>query len=156
MYYIPKAFQVATRRTRSRAAECTVQSLSSEASAQQSDRGLMREAHPDQTGLLVVKHVIPGSAAGEFLQPGDILLRVNGNLTAKFVPLAAALDESVGESVNVLIERGGVALAADLVVDDLHAISPDEFIEFGEGIFHDLSYQQARHFNRGISGVYVA
>ena len=117
---------------------------------------LMREAHPDQTGLLVVEYVIPGSAAGEFLQPGDILLRVNGNLTAKFVPLAAALDESVGESVNVVIERGGVALAADLVVDDLHAISPDEFIEFGEGIFHDLSYQQARHFNRGISGVYVA
>jgi len=39
---LPKAFQVATRRTRSRAAECTVQSLSSEASAQQS-RGLKGE-----------------------------------------------------------------------------------------------------------------
>jgi len=34
--YIPKAFQAETRRTRSRAAECTVQSLSSETSAQQS------------------------------------------------------------------------------------------------------------------------
>ena len=116
----------------------------------------MREAHPDQTGLLVVEHVIPGGSAGEFLQPGDILLRVNGELTAKFVPLAAALDEGVGERVNVVIERGGVPLTFDIVVDDLHAISPDEFIEFGEGIFHDLSYQQARHFNRGVSGVYVA
>ena len=41
-------------------------------------------------------------------------------------------------------------------VDDLHNLTPNEYIEYGDGIFHDLSYQQARHFYRPPSGVYVA
>ena len=113
-----------------------------------------RGAFPGQTGLLVVEHVIPG--AGGFLRPGDILLRIDGELIAEFVPLAAALDENVGRTVSVEIERGGMALREELAVDDLHGITSDEFVEFAEGVFHDLSYQQARHFNRGVSGVYVA
>lgn len=116
----------------------------------------MREAFPDQTGLLVVQQVIPGAGAGSFLQPGDILLRIDGELVAKFVPLAAALDDNVGNRVLVEIERGGVPLQQELLVDDLHRITSDEFIEYGEGILHNLSYQQARHFNRSVSGVYVA
>ena len=117
---------------------------------------LMREAYPDQTGLLVVEHVIPGSEAGDFLEPGDIVVSVNDELTTAFVPLAGVLDDHVGRTVNVRIERGGTPLEADLHVDDLHAITPDEFIEYGEGILNDLSYQQARHFNRPASGVYLA
>jgi len=116
----------------------------------------MRAAYPNQTGLLVVEQVIPGSQAGSFLQPGDILLSVNGELTTVFVPLAAILDEHVGETVTLRVERGGEELEQSLRVDDLHAITPDEFIDYGEGIFHDLSYQQARSFNRPVSGVYLA
>jgi S1-C subfamily serine protease len=116
----------------------------------------MRAAYPNQTGLLVVEQVIPASEAGKFLEPGDILLSVNGELTTVFVPLAAILDEHVGENVTLLVERGGQALEHNLRVDDLHAITPDEFIDYGEGIFHDLSYQQARSFNRPVSGVYLA
>ena len=115
---------------------------------------LTREAFPDQTGLLVVEHVIPGN--GSFLEPGDILLRVNGELISEFVPLAAALDENVGRMVEIEVERGGEALRQELMVDDLHAITSDEYVEYAEGVFHNLSYQQARHFNRPVSGVYVA
>jgi S1-C subfamily serine protease len=43
-----------------------------------------------------------------------------------------------------------------LTVQDLHAITPDEYIQFGDAVVHKLSYQQARSFNREISGVYVA
>ena len=115
---------------------------------------LTREAFPDQTGLLVVEHVIPGN--GNFLEPGDILLRVNGELVSEFVPLAAALDENVGRTLEIEVERGGEALRQELLVDDLHAITSDEYVEYAEGVFHNLSYQQARHFNRSVSGVYVA
>jgi S1-C subfamily serine protease len=38
----------------------------------------------------------------------------------------------------------------------LSAITPDEYIEFGEAVVHNLSYQQARHFNLPIKGVYIA
>jgi S1-C subfamily serine protease len=117
---------------------------------------LVREAYPDQTGMLVVEHVIPGAEAGEFLRPGDILVRINGELTAEFVPVEDTLDDNVGNSITLQIERGGETLERSLIVDDLHQITPDEFIQYGEGVFNNLSYQQARHFNRPISGVYVA
>jgi S1-C subfamily serine protease len=41
-------------------------------------------------------------------------------------------------------------------VQSLSAITADEYIEFGEAVVHTLSYQQARHFNVPIKGVYVA
>jgi len=41
-------------------------------------------------------------------------------------------------------------------VTDLHEITPDEFLEFGDAIVNNLSYQQARHYNRSATGVYVA
>jgi pro-apoptotic serine protease NMA111 len=118
--------------------------------------GRMRAANPAQTGLLVVEQVIPGSAAASLLEPGDILVSIDGELASEFVPLAAVLDDKVGDTVQIVLERDGARVAHEIVVDDLHAITPDEYLEFGEGVFHNLSYQQARHFYRPIEGVYVA
>ena len=117
---------------------------------------MMREAFPRQTGMLVVEHVIPGARAAGALQPGDVLVSLDGKLMPEFVPLAAALDSKVGETVTVVVERGGERLTHEIVVDDLHAITPDEYIEYGDGVLHNLSYQQARHFNRPVTGVYIA
>ncbi|MDH4073780.1 MAG: trypsin-like peptidase domain-containing protein, partial [Gammaproteobacteria bacterium] len=117
---------------------------------------LARHSYPEQTGMLTVSQVIPGSAADGKLQPGDILVRVNGELVMEFVPLAAILDGQVGETVSIELERGGQAVSETIPVDDLHAVSPDEYLEFGDAIVNDLSYQQARHYNREISGIYVA
>ena len=83
-------------------------------------------------------------------------MRVNGELVSEFIPLAAVLDEFVGEEVEVEVERGGKSVIENILVTDLHAISPSEFIEFGDAIVNNLSYQQARHYNRAASGVYVA
>jgi S1-C subfamily serine protease len=116
----------------------------------------VREAYPQQTGLLVVEQVLPESPASLALEPGDILVEVDGKLIAEFVPLAAVLDGAVARDVSVLVERGGQRLERRIKVDDLHAITPDEYIEYGDGVFHNLSYQQARHFYRPVSGVYVA
>ena len=123
------------------------------------DRGTearMREAFPDLTGLLVVERVQPGSPAAEHLLPGDIVISVADDLVAEFVPLAETLDSSVGQSISMRIERGGDLRDFELGVTDLESITPREFIDFGDGTFHELSYQQARHFYRPVQGVFVA
>ncbi|MDH4314964.1 MAG: PDZ domain-containing protein [Gammaproteobacteria bacterium] len=117
---------------------------------------LARKVDPDATGMLSVQQVIPESAADGKLQAGDILLRINGELVTEFVPLAAILDESVGRTITIEFERGGKHKIEKIVVDDLHAITPAEYLEFGDAIVNNLSYQQARHYNRAVSGVYVA
>jgi pro-apoptotic serine protease NMA111 len=116
----------------------------------------VRATYPQQTGLLVVEQVIPNSAASRSLEPGDILVEVDGKLIAEFVPLAAVLDSAVAREIALLVERGGQRLERRIMVDDLHGITPDEYIEYGDGVFHNLSYQQARHFYRPVAGVYVA
>jgi len=117
---------------------------------------LARLSFPEQTGMLVVDQVIPDSPAAGKLAPGDILVRVNGELVTEFVPLEAILDGHVGEEIDIELERGGTNIVAQVFVDDLHAITPDEYLEFGDGIVNRLSYQQARHYNRAAQGVYVA
>ena len=116
----------------------------------------VRQTYPQQTGLLVVEQVIPESPASSKLEPGDVLVEVDGKLIAEFVPLAAVLDSAVGREVAVVVERGGQRLEHRVMVGNLHAITPDEYIEYGDGVFHNLSYQQARHFYRPVAGVYVA
>lgn len=115
-----------------------------------------RKASPDLTGMLVVAEVQQGSPAEGLLQPGDILVRVNGRMVSTFEPLARVLDESVGESVDIAVERGGSVLNHRLAVQDLHSITPDAYLEFGDAVVHDLSYQMARHLNAPVSGVFVA
>ncbi len=117
---------------------------------------LARSVSPDQTGMLTVKQVIPDAPAHGKIEPGDILVRINDEFVTEFIPLEEILDGSVGEDVTIEIERGGRKITYSLRVTDLHDISPDEYLEFGDAIVNNLSYQQARHYNRPISGVYVA
>lgn len=117
---------------------------------------MVRAAYPKQTGMLIVSQVVPGSPAEGKLEPGDILIRLNGDLITEFVPLAAVLDDNVGRKVSVEIQRRGVTHEHEIDVQDLHAITPDEYLQFGDSVVHALSYQQARHYNRAPRGIYVA
>jgi pro-apoptotic serine protease NMA111 len=116
----------------------------------------VRKDFPRNTGMLVVTEVLPGSPSENVLQPGDILLRVNGRYITQFEPLEEVLDGSVGAHVEVELERGGKAVSAKLPVGDLHAITPSAYAEFGDAVVNTLSYQQARHFNVPTRGVYIA
>ena len=115
-----------------------------------------RLAYPDKTGMLTVEQVIPNSPSAGKLEPGDILLRINGKLVTEFIPLEAVLDENVGNEIEVELERGGVHVSETILVVNLHGITPDEYLEFGDAIVNNLSYQQARHYNLQAKGVYVA
>ena len=116
----------------------------------------MRKAYPKLTGMLVVDDVQPGSGADGILAPGDILVAIDGKPIPEFFALEEVLDNHVGRRVKVEVQRGSQTLQHDLDVQSLSAITPDEFIEFGEAVVHTLSYQQARHFNVPIKGVYIA
>ena len=116
----------------------------------------IRSAYPKLTGMLVVADVQPGSGADGKLMPGDILVGVDGKPVPEFFALEDVLDSRVGQQVNVEIQRGRENVRHALDVRSLSAITADEYIEFGEAVVHTLSYQQARHFNVPIKGVYVA
>ena len=122
----------------------------------QETENIVRSDFPEQTGMLTISQVIPDSPAYGKLEPGDVLVRIDDVLVTEFVPLAAVFDNKVGEIVSIEVERGGETLIEEIAVVDLHSVSPDEFLEFGDAIVHDLSYQQARHYNRAVDGVYVA
>lgn len=115
-----------------------------------------RRAFPALTGMLVVNEVLPGGPADGTLQPGDVLVRVNGKLVSEFEPLEQVVDDNVGGTVDLELERGGKPVSAKLDVGNLHDITPSAYLEFGDAVVHTVSYQMARHFNVAVSGVYVA
>lgn len=123
---------------------------------QEATEGMVRSLFPDQTGMLVVDQVLPETAASEWLEVGDILVKVDGNYVTDFVPVEAVLDSRVGGTASLILERNGELLHREVPIQNLHTITPDEYIQFGDAVVHDLSYQQARHFNRALDGVYVA
>jgi pro-apoptotic serine protease NMA111 len=116
----------------------------------------LRSAYPKLTGMLVVDDVQPGSGADGVLAPGDILVAIDGKPIPEFFSLEDVLDSHVGQEISVEVQRGRETLRHALVVQSLSSITADEYIEFGEAVVHTLSYQQARHFNVPIKGVYVA
>ncbi|RMZ82621.1 hypothetical protein DV738_g1699, partial [Chaetothyriales sp. CBS 135597] len=114
-----------------------------------------RQAAPTENSLLVAEIVLPEGPAEGKIAEGDILIKVNGQLLSSFVQLDAILDSSVGEQVQLLIQRGGEDIELVLDVTDLHAITPDRFVTVAGGSFHNLSYQQARLYAIACKGVYV-
>ncbi|MCB9760016.1 MAG: trypsin-like peptidase domain-containing protein [Alphaproteobacteria bacterium] len=116
----------------------------------------IREGFPDGTGMLVVRETVPGGPAHEVLRPGDVVVSLDGEPLTTFLPLEARLDDRVGQTVTLGVERGGEPLTLELTVSDLHAITPDAYLELGGGVLNAVSYQQARNHVIPVGGVYVA
>ncbi|HED35204.1 MAG TPA: hypothetical protein ENJ08_13490 [Gammaproteobacteria bacterium] len=112
-------------------------------------------------GLLVVRRSLPETQAHARLKPGDILIKGGASdeklhWLRRFEELESLLDDNVGRSVKLLLERSGQEVEVSIEVDDLHKLTPDRYLTFGQAIVHNLSYQQARHLHRPVKGVYVA
>ncbi|KAF2295391.1 hypothetical protein GH714_032735 [Hevea brasiliensis] len=109
-----------------------------------------------ETGMLVVHSVVPGGPSHTQLEPGDVLVRVNGEVTTQFLILETLLDDSVGNEIELQIERGSTSLTINIMVQDLHSITPNHFLEVGGAVIHPLSYQQARNFRFHCGLVYIS
>lgn len=115
-----------------------------------------RRADPKASGMLVVKETVPGGPADGLLQPGDVLLRIDGKAVRNFIGLETWLDGSVGKALRLQVERGGVPEQVSVRVEDLHRITPSSYLEFGGAILHPLSYELARDFSVPVHGLYLA
>jgi S1-C subfamily serine protease len=117
---------------------------------------VVRRQFAQRTGMLAVSSVLPGTPSALALQPGDILLRVNGRYVTTFDPLEETLDSSVGRQIRLDLERGGKPVSVTLPVGDLTAITPSSYVQFGDAIVNTLSYEEARQLNVPPRGVFVA
>ncbi|KAJ3414765.1 hypothetical protein HDV05_006104 [Chytridiales sp. JEL 0842] len=122
---------------------------------QETTEAEIRKAVPGETGMLVCETVVPKGPAHGFLEEGDVVISVNGNIVTKFVPMEDTLDANIGKEIQIKIERGGEAMEFAVKVQDLHAITPDRYVEVGGGKVNNLSYQLARQFCVAVEGVYV-
>ncbi|KAF9909825.1 hypothetical protein EC991_007996 [Linnemannia zychae] len=122
----------------------------------QETEALVRASFPEEIGMLVAETVLPKGPAAGFLEEGDILVSINGELITKFVPLEDCLDRNVGKEIEILAERGGEQRKVKVTVQDLHSITPDRYVEIGGSKLNNLSYQLARSFCVPVNGVYVS
>ncbi|RCI03237.1 serine protease [Rhizopus stolonifer] len=116
----------------------------------------IRSKFPEETGMLIVRTVLPQGPADNLLVPGDILIGCNGKMVPHFIALFSVLDDAVGQEVTLTISRGRKVQDVTLTVQDLHSITPNRFVEVGGGVVHELSYQLAKSYSQPVGGVYVA
>ncbi|KAF9372729.1 hypothetical protein CPB97_001047 [Podila verticillata] len=122
----------------------------------QETESMIRSTFPDEIGMLVAEKVLPKGPGCQFLEEGDVLVSVNGELITKFVPLEDCLDRNVGKEIEIVTERGGERRVFKVTVQDLHSITPDRFVQIGGTQVNQLSYQLARAFCVPVEGVYVS
>jgi S1-C subfamily serine protease len=110
----------------------------------------------DTVGMLVVDSRIPKGPSDGKLEPGDILVEINGATVTHFLDMEDILDQHVDGEVSVSVVRGGQTITYQIRVENLHRVTPDSFLEVSGGSIHALSYQQARNFSTHTGQVYVS
>ena len=69
--------------------------------------------------MLVVESVIPGGPADGALEPGDVLVRLNGAIVTEFLSMEELLDDSGGWKAGKAARSSGSFAAADTSFDGL-------------------------------------
>ncbi|RIA90832.1 trypsin-like cysteine/serine peptidase domain-containing protein [Glomus cerebriforme] len=116
----------------------------------------IREKFPNDTGLLVVRIVLPKGPADGLLVPGDIVIRANKKIITNFTHLFSIIDDSVGEIIELTICRGKTQMDVQLKIQDLHSITPNRFVEVSGEVINELSYQLAHSYSQPVGGPYIA
>lgn len=114
-----------------------------------------REKFPKSIGLLCAELVLPGGPAHGLIEEGDTLISINGLDISTFITVDDILDSSVGKDIELCLQRSGIDIKVKCKVGDLHAITPDRYLEVAGASFNDLSYQMARLYAIPVQGVFV-
>ena len=121
-----------------------------------------RERNKEGTGLLSVSSILPEGPGWEAgFEVGDILVecyeeRFGRRFIDNFYSLWEVIDESIGREIELTFYRGRELRVVNVVVQDLHSITPSTFLEIGEAILHPLSYQLARSHHLACKGLFAA
>ncbi|TQV85362.1 trypsin-like peptidase domain-containing protein [Aliikangiella coralliicola] len=115
----------------------------------------------DGDGLLTIAETVVDGAADKKLKPGDIVISLQSpdqklDYVSRYEQFEIFLDEHVGEEITLTVSRQGKLKTLALTVENLHQVTPDEYMEVAGGIFNNYSYQLARQTNLSTSGVYVS
>ena len=115
----------------------------------------------DGDGLLTILETVIDGAADKKLRPGDIVISLESpskklDYISRYEQFEIFLDENVGQEIKLTVSRQGELKTVNLTVEDLHSITPDEYMEVAGGIFNNYSYQLARQTNLSTKGVYVS
>lgn len=114
-----------------------------------------RARFPNRIGLLVAEIVLPDGPAYGLIKEGDILLAINGVSISLFKQVDEILDELVDKPIEFVVQRSGENYTQTITVGDLHAITPDRYVEVAGALFNSLSYQIARCYCIPVKGVYI-
>jgi len=117
---------------------------------------MVRSTLIEETGMLVVDQVIPNGPAHNILEPGDVVVKLEGKLLTSFVDLESVIDSHVDSEITFEIERGGVAKTFQVKSQNIESVTPDRFLEIGGSVLHSLSYQQAKNHRLPVGTVYIA
>lgn len=119
--------------------------------------GQVRAAFPEETGLLVVEQCLKGGPGEGVLEPGDVLLEVAGEMISTFLPLESYLDDHVGSTVTLRLQRGGEEKVVELLIKDLHALTPKVMYTISGAVLHPVTVHLSKtyHLEAG-TGVHLA
>ncbi|MFS7955761.1 putative PDZ domain-containing protein [Helianthus anomalus] len=80
--------------------------------------------------MLVVDSVVPGGPAHKLLEPGDVLVRMNKEVTTQFLKMESLLDDSVDQNVELELERGGKPFTVQLPVSYFNFWIPCYYVNY--------------------------
>ncbi|AMD19720.1 HCL431Cp [Eremothecium sinecaudum] len=117
---------------------------------------IARKHSPTKIGLLVAETILSEGPAEGKIKEGDILISINDQMITSFIQVDSILDENIGNTIKILVQRSGEDVSVECCVGDLHAITPSRYVEVCGATFNELSYQLARFFAIPVKGVFLS
>ncbi|KAK0612645.1 trypsin-like cysteine/serine peptidase domain-containing protein, partial [Bombardia bombarda] len=105
--------------------------------------------------LLCAVTVLADGPTDDKVEPGDLLLALDGELVTSLLQVEAYMDDHVHEDVELTCwaALGGRAYQARCTIEDLHALTPSHIVRWNGTVFHDLPLNTAMQYDMPARGV---